>query len=794
MGREFRSFASAGALAALAAAAVLAWWHVRIEGPIGAPVVTFQTFDDYVYYYPTFHYAFTEARAGRLPFWNPYQHCGTPFFATAQHLLLYPLNLAFWLLPTGAAMKLTNQFHIALALAFTFLLGRVVGLSRVGAVSAAVVYGFCPGLALLIYLPHHLYGAVWIPLHLALTHLAMTDRRTWIWGLLLSFALAAQYLGGYPMFCLFSLYAVAGYAIWSACAEWLGGTPPGRIARRVTAVGGALVLAGAWSAPQLLPAIELAAQSPRHAAALTVRMADPRPRGRDVGGLVLATLVPMRDASFFRPHPHVGPLAALLALAALLHRRQRRTTGFFVLLALCAGLLALGRSTPVYAFYFELPTGNLFRVPDRFFILVSLGLAVLAGVGADYLWRRKSPSRSARWAALSAGIVLAALALAAPPSWQAEAARGTKDAAELLRDVRLRLLAPYLIAASMWLSLYLTLSGWARRLLVVTVPVALYATLFQTFINYSPLPDTHPNLHTMPPAVASFLHEHQGFARTYIPPPGPFGTAARIPSKAGMLEHLYTVGDRENVFLSRLWDYTALFQARRRLGIGQGEFHVSSASRNLRLLDLMGVRTIVERPPGLFLKPNATRTFPVIYRDPSTRIYENPPAKERAYLVYEAEVAASPESALQRLADPRFSIDDRVVLEAPATPRAAPSPVGARKGSSRIVRYEAHEVAIETDTAEPAYLILTDQHYPGWQAEVDGQPTEIYRANYLFRAVPVPGGRHRVTFRYVPRSFYVGLLIASVVGAGALAVFWSVRLRSRRPVQPIVATLSGSMR
>jgi hypothetical protein len=190
---------------------VWVWWERRIEAPVRTPVVTAEAFDDYAYYYPMFHYAFEQLRHGEFPFWNPYQHCGSPFFATAQHLLLYPLNTLFLVLPVSAAMKGTAILHVALAILFTVVLGRSHGMSVPAALAAGLLFGFSPSLTNLVCNPQHLYGAVWIPLVLALTRRLLMQPRKVAAAVLLGGALAAQYLGGYPMFCVFR-HATAAYA------------------------------------------------------------------------------------------------------------------------------------------------------------------------------------------------------------------------------------------------------------------------------------------------------------------------------------------------------------------------------------------------------------------------------------------------------------------------------------------------------------------------------------------------------------------------------------------------------
>ncbi len=85
----------------------------------------------------------------------------------------------------------------------------------------------------------------------------------------------------------------------------------------------------------------------------------------------------------------------------------------------------------------------------------------------------------------------------------------------------------------------------------------------------------------------------------------------------------------------------------------------------------------------------------------------------------------------------------------------------------KLVDYTNQRVSCEINSKVPGYLVLVDSYYPGWLSYVDGRRVPILRANYAFRAVEVPVGKHRVEFRYRPWTFYTGLgvtLLALVAG------------------------------
>jgi uncharacterized membrane protein YfhO len=106
----------------------------------------------------------------------------------------------------------------------------------------------------------------------------------------------------------------------------------------------------------------------------------------------------------------------------------------------------------------------------------------------------------------------------------------------------------------------------------------------------------------------------------------------------------------------------------------------------------------------------------------------------------------------------------------------------AAQATAQIVSYQPNALEIDVDidldvgTEPVGYLFLSDPFYPGWRAEVDGQPATILQANYAFRAVPVPAGTHRVTMAFRPGSWYAGLgitaftlLLLLILGGLALA-------------------------
>ena len=98
-----------------------------------------------------------------------------------------------------------------------------------------------------------------------------------------------------------------------------------------------------------------------------------------------------------------------------------------------------------------------------------------------------------------------------------------------------------------------------------------------------------------------------------------------------------------------------------------------------------------------------------------------------------------------------------------------------------------NELRFAVEAAGPAALVVTDTFWPDWRASVDGAEIEIARADGLFRAVPVPAGKHQVRMWIVPRAAYLGgaFSLAGLVLAVALLI--AGRRRRAQPAEPPAA-------
>ncbi len=212
---------------------------------------------------------------GQVPLWNPQTFTGAPFLAGGQASTIYPLNLLFYLLPLGTAYGWFTALQVALAGWSMYAFGRVLGLHRIAACAAGVVYMFSGFLIVSVVFTMFLAAVPWLPLLLAVIEwmvrkqeqkgLAPYSPIPWVaFG---AVVVGMVTLAGHPELIYYTLLTAGAWALVRLLALWrtlshlpLGDEPRARLRRVLGLATWLLVMVAlglAIGAVQLGPLIEL---------------------------------------------------------------------------------------------------------------------------------------------------------------------------------------------------------------------------------------------------------------------------------------------------------------------------------------------------------------------------------------------------------------------------------------------------------------------------------------------------------------------------------------------------------
>jgi hypothetical protein len=94
-------------------------------------------------------------------------------------------------------------------------------------------------------------------------------------------------------------------------------------------------------------------------------------------------------------------------------------------------------------------------------------------------------------------------------------------------------------------------------------------------------------------------------------------------------------------------------------------------------------------------------------------------------------------------------------------------------GSIRLTSYRPDNLVYEYSADRDVIAVFAEVWYDkGWNAYVDGNKIDHFRADYILRAAQLPGGNHKLEFKFEPASYYTGekiSLVASILLIAAIA-------------------------
>ncbi len=700
---------------------------------------------------------------GKLPTWTSEMCSGTPLASVE------PISLgAFAALPPAAALSVLVLGMILVAAHGAYSLARRFGAQRSGAALAGISFAGSGAIVTQIKHLSILSTVVWLPWGLLLLDRALADtappslegehanaapattlerfRDIALFGLVF----AEQAAAGFPqsayicalVYGVFSLWLLVG--LGRASGRW-------RLAAQLAgALAVAVALGGLAGAPVLVPLRELATTSDR-SGGVSWAFASMRPySSRDM----LNFLVPYANGDaangtyslpgvFWENYGYAGLATFLLAIWALVRAPRRPRVILLVVIIVGAYSMVLGPNTPAFHLAWRFVPGmNLFRFPTRFLFVVDLGLALLAALGLGLLradLERKLRARAPRGASLLVAALVAGTAL------DLFAVQSRQN--------------PF-VPAAVWLAppQAVTILGDRARDARFFTPAHRYFHIVASRMAHG-WRDLRP-----------FLHLRQ----TLAPNTGLYWGVTSVDCYGGLAPSwwLDVFGDSNRP--GYVMDGA--------VGAGRGEIAIAQTfARVLRTYGVTHVVSPVELPvSGLTRIPEATSVY----------LYEV--GGQRARVVPRSQVISDSEQAAALIIGGDFDPDRTVLLAWPDVDRTDNPSDDPPTSQARVTQDTGEDVTVQISGPGSGYLVLTDTWYPGWTAEVDGRPAPILRANITSRAVRLPPGAKRVTFRYAASPFRRGLTMAAVavpllvLAAAALSLARLRELRrTRTPPSPL---------
>lgn len=157
-------------------------------------------------------------------------------------------------------------------------------------------------------------------------------------------------------------------------------------------------------------------------------------------------------------------------------------------------------------------------------------------------------------------------------------------------------------------------------------------------------------------------------------------------------------------------------------------------------------------------------------------VYPNFGYYPRAFFVKQA-IVEKPLNILYRLKRGDFNPLDTMFVE--RTLNLAD--IGYDTNAKVVILERKNEyIKFETETNVKSLLFISEIYYPYWKAYIDGKETEIIKANYAFRAVVVPAGRHILEMKLSSPGFERGKTISFVANIVTILIFtvgiyWKLR-------------------
>ncbi|MBI3397006.1 YfhO family protein [Candidatus Woesebacteria bacterium] len=744
---------------------------VPVKNPIESDVVSL--------IFPDQSIAVKTLLSGVAPLWNSYKLNGVPLMANFQSAAFSPSNVVFFFLDSVKGWTVQIILQHILAAVFTFVLLRYWKVSIRGSLLGGTVYSLSGFNMIFSQWNGHVLSAAFVPLIILFTEKSLNKVKV-IDGVLLSISLALQILSGYPLITFYTVPVILLLWIFRFRFEK-------SYLFKSFCLGVFLLLGLGIAAVQLLPSFELWGLSQRGSEPLTLEWAF----------LPFRKIITFIAPDFFGNHTtynywgpqeytsntgYVGIMAMFLSLLSLKNIKFNNQIKFlFVLMALT---LILAFRTPVsFALWNYNILGMKAESAHRIMVLFTLCTSLLAGFGLDILLTKRL-RRKDMFISLTPIFCVLVFFLFYAISLRTTHTVGLDGFKIGIRNLVIpSIMFLFLVAVLYLINVNKKLKTFGITLIFIAIIFELFkfGWKFNTFSKIDLVYPTTP--------VIDFLTNQKKPFRVLCDKviPTNFCNQYGIETPEGQ-DTIQPI--KNSQFLVAINGGDIESSEVRRYGVIDND--TSS------LLDLVNTKYILTLKTDSKNRPSKTGEIPErfnnprfknVYEDKSVAVIENKASLPRAFMVYNWDVEKSNLKILKSLMQKDFQFDQKIILEKEIT--LEKSQVQGQKQLYKVeyLEYNPQVSKIRVNTSSFGLLFVSDSYYPGWSAQVDGKGADIYRADFLFRAIPVNKGEHEVDLMYDPESFNSGkkitifsvfmastLLSVSIFGKKAMASYTKTKI------------------
>ena len=438
---------------------------------------------------------------------------------------------------------------------------------------------------------------------------------------------------------------------------------------------------------------------------------------------------------------YLGLIVVLLAVLGALLRKPDRFESFLWLTSLLVLVVGFGSHFPVlYKPLFSIaPFFSKFRIPSMIYLLLAVTLPCLAASGMDTLLNQESKKETLKkcpWffgGFIGLTLVLFLFGESLFSFSSTGDSRFNPALISQVQNIRTDLYQKGLLLALaigaagfglIWTYTKRQLNAWMFSIMLIMVSLVDLWIVDQEFLQLKPAKNMSAQFRPNP--VISYLQKDSGHYRIF--------PADELNSNRYGYWGIESIGGYRAVKLRHYQDL-----------MDTGGFGRPT------ILSMLNVKYLIT---GKKVRNISFTPVPDI-----KGIYKNKDVLPRAWLVGNVENVPDQKSSLSKIMSKYFRPERSAVV----VNYTGPDLPGTVQGTAEIESHIENEIMVNVQTDSGGLLVLSEVYYaPGWNCEINGEPTKIYQTNHVLRSIYVPKGEHRVEFHYDQTSWKVARIVSRV--------------------------------